>query len=167
MLRSIAVLEKKLYVEEMKYIFLMTLTGCSVLFSGCTGKDEIVMCPTISASEEGARSFVRSDKGEQLFDVRLNGVAADCLQHRSGGTAVTLTVGLKLDRNLGDGSDADVLAVPMMTAIVDEQQTVISNSEFGYTVGFGKGIKQQYPTVKIEKVVPANARLVISLKPAY
>ena len=125
------------------------------------------LCPVISAPEEGARSFVRSDTAGQLFDVRLNGVTADCVRHKSGGTAVALTVGLKVNRNLGEGTDADVLAVPMMTAMVDDQQTIISNSELGYIVGFGKGAKQQYPTVEIEKIVPANARLVISLKPAY
>ena len=127
----------------------------------------MVACPLISAPEEGARSFVRSDRAGQLFDVRLNGVTAACTRHHSGGTAVALTIGLKLDRNLGDGTDADVLAVPMMTAMVDDQQTVISNSEFGYVVGFAKGIEQQYPTVEFETLIPTNARLVISLKPAY
>ena len=102
-----------------------------------------------------------------MFDVRLNGVTADCVRHKSGGTAVALTVGLKLDRNLGEGTEADVLAVPMMTAMVNEQQNVISNSEFGYTVGFEKGTKQQYPTVEFEKIFPANTCLVISLKSAY
>ena len=151
----------------MKHLSLLVLTVCSVLFSGCAGNGEMVSCPVISAPEEGARSFVRSDTAGQLFDVRLNGVTADCVRHKSGGTAVALTVGLKVNRNLGEGTDADVLAVPMMTAMVDDQQTIISNSELGYIVGFGKGTKQQYPTVEIEKIVPANARLVISLKPAY
>ena len=127
----------------------------------------MITCPLVSAPEEGARTFVRSETTGQLFDVRLNGVTADCLRHKSGGTVVALTVGLKLDRNLGEGTDADVIAVPMMTAMVDNQQTVISNSQFGYIVGFGKGDKQQYPTVELEEIVPANARLVISLKPAY
>ena len=127
----------------------------------------MITCPLVSAPEEGARTFVRSETTGQLFDVRLNGVTADCMQHKSGGTAVALTVGLKLNRNLGEGTDADVIAVPMMTAMVDNEQTVISNSEFGYIVGFGKGAKQQYPTVEFEKIVPANARLAISLKPAY
>ena len=151
----------------MKQLSFLALIGCLVLFTGCASKDEIVTCPVISAPEEGARSFVRSDKAGQLFDVRLNGVTADCMRHKSGGTAMALTVGLKLDRNLEEGTDADLLAVPMMTAMVDNQQTVISNSEFGYIVGFEKGAKQQYPTVEFEKIVPANARLIISLKPAY
>ena len=167
MSRSIAVQEKKLYSFGMKQLSFLALIGCSILFTGCAGNDERVKCPLISAPEEGARSFVRSDTARQLFNVRLNGVSADCMRHKSGGSLVALTVGLKLDRDLGEGKDADVLSVPMMTAIVDDRQTVISNSEFGYTVGFGKGKKQQYPTVELEKVVPLNARLIISLKPDY
>ena len=151
----------------MKLFSLQVLIGCSVLFAGCANKDNIIVCPAISAPAEGARSFVRSDTGGQIFDVRLNGVEGTCTRHRSGGTAMEVTVGLKLERNLNDGEDADVLAVPMMTAIVDEQQAVISNNEFGYRVGFEKGMKKQYPTVEIEKIVPVNSRLVISLRPAY
>ena len=151
----------------MKQIFFLALIGCSVVFTGCASKDEMVTCPVISAPEEGVRSFVRSDTAGQLFDVRINGVKADCIRHKSGGTAVSLTVGLKLDRNLKEGRDPDILAVPMMTAMVNNQQVVVSNSEFGYVVGVGKGTKQQYPTVEFERIVPANTRLVISLKPAY
>ena len=151
----------------MKQLSFFAVIGCSLLFAGCASEDGVGFCPVISAPEEGARSFVRSDTAGQMFDVRLNGVTADCKRHRSGSTAVALTVGLKLNRNLGEGTDADVLAVPMMTATVDDQQNVISNNEFGYIVGFAKGIKQQYPTVEFETIVPAGARLVISLKPAY
>ena len=151
----------------MKHLFSLALLVCSVSLAGCTSNDDMIICPAISAPEEGARTLVRSDTTGQLFDVRLNGVSAACMRHKSGGTSVALTVGLKLDRNLGEGADADVLAVPLMTAMVNDHQTVISNKEFGYSVGFGKDVKQQYPTVEIENIVPANARLVISLKPAY
>ncbi len=151
----------------MKHVSLLALIAYSVLFTGCASQDEAVFCPVISAPEEGARSFVRSDTAGQLFDVRLNGVTAECMRHKSGGTVVALTVGLKLNRNIGEGADADTLGVPMMTATVSDQQTVISNSEFGYVVGFAKDIKQQYPTVEFETLVPAHARLVISLKPAH
>ena len=77
----------------------------------------MVACPTISAPEEGARAFVRSDNAKQKFDVRLNGVTAICTRHKSGGTAVALTVGLKIERSLAEGMENDVVAVPMMTAI--------------------------------------------------
>ena len=95
MFRSIAVREKKLYVGPMKKMLLMALIGCSVLLAGCASQDEGVFCPTISAPEEGARAFVRSDDAKQIFDVRLNGVNAICTRHNSGGTMVALNVGLE------------------------------------------------------------------------
>lgn len=149
----------------MKHFYFRVLIGCSVLFAGCAGKGETVACPIISAPAEGARAFVRSEKSGQMFDVRLNGVEANCSRHKSGGTAVVLTVGLKLNRNHSKDRNADVAAVHMMTAMVDDQQAVISNSEFGYVAVFQKGAEQAYPTVEIEKIVPLNSRLVISLKP--
>tara|TARA_B110000305_G_scaffold240242_1_gene310278 strand:- start:1096 stop:1551 length:456 start_codon:yes stop_codon:yes gene_type:complete len=151
----------------MKQMLFMALIGCSVLLAGCASQDEVVFCPTISAPEEGASAFVRSDNVKQVFDVRLNGVNAICTRHNSGGTMVALTVGLKIKRSLAEGVENDVVAVPMMSAIVDVNQTVISNQEFGYRVGFDKGSDSKFPVADIEQLVPAEARLVISLRPAY
>ena len=167
MFRSIAVREKKLYAGPMKQMSFMALIGCSVLWAGCASQDEVVLCPAISAPEEGAHAFVRSDNAKQLFDVRLNGVKAICTRHNSGGTMVALSVGLKIKRSLTDGEENDVVAVPMMSAIVDANQTVMSNQEFGYLVGFDKGSDSKFPVAEVEQLVPAEARLVISLRPAY
>ena len=167
MFRSIAVKEKKLYAGPMKQMSFMALIGCSVLLAGCASQDEVVFCPTISAPEEGARAFVRSDDAKQVFDVRLNGVKAICRRHNSGGTMVELSVGLKIKRSLAEGVENDVVAVPMMSAIVDANQTVIANQKFGYRVGFNKGDGSKFPVADIEQLVPADARLVISLRPAY
>ena len=167
MFRSIAVEEKKLYINIMKNLFLSALIGYVLLSAGCVSKGDIATCPKISVPEEGAEAFVRANEIMQLFDVRLNGVAVECRSHKSGGTEVALTVGLKLTRNLVDGKKQGSITVPMMTATVDELGTVIANDEFGYLVGFNKGDAKKYPTVEIEKLIPANARLVISLKPSY
>ena len=167
MFRSIAVREKKLYAAPMKYMSFMALIGCSVLLAGCVSRDEVVLCPTISAPEEGAHAFVRSDNAKQVFDVRLNGVNAICTRHNSGGTMVALSVGLKIKRSLAEGAENDVVAVPMMSAIVDANQTVMSNQEFGYLVGFDKGSDSKFPVAEVEQLVPTEARLVISLRPAY
>ena len=145
----------------------MALIGCSVLLAACASQDEVVFCPTISAPEEGTRAFVRSDDAKQVFDVRLNGVNAICTRHNSGGTMVALSVGLKIKRSLAEGAGNDVVAVPMMSAIVDTNQAVMSNQEFGYRVGFDKGSDSKFPVTEVEQLVPAEARLVISLRPAY
>ena len=150
----------------MKKLTLTALIGYAVLFAGCVSKGDIVTCPKLSAPEEGAQAFVRADETMQPVDVRLNGVKIECRSHKSGGTEVALTVGLKLSRNLVDRKKQVFLSVPMMTATVDELGTVIANDEFGYRVVFDKGDLQKYPTVEIEKLIPENARLVISLKPS-
>ena len=80
---------------------------------------------------------------------------------------VALSVGLKIKRSLTDGEENDVVAVPMMSAIVDANQTVMSNQEFGYLVGFDKGSDSKFPVAEVEQLVPAEARLVLSLRPAY
>ena len=49
----------------------------------------------------------------------------------------------------------------MMSAIVDANQTVMSNQEFGYLVGFDKGSDSEFPVAEVEQLVPAEARLVI------
>jgi hypothetical protein len=165
--RSIAVEEKKLYVVPMKQMLVMALIGYSVLLAGCASQNEVVFCPTISAPEEGARAYVRSDDAKQVFDVRLNGVNAICTRDNTGGTMVALSVGLKVKRSLAEGAENDVVAVPMMLAIVDANQTVIANQEFGYRVGFDKGNDNKFPVADIEQLIPADARLVISLRPAY
>ena len=110
---------------------------------------------------------MRSDDAKQVFDVRLNGVNAICTRHNSGGTMVALSVGLKIKRSLAEGAENDVVAVPMMSAIVDTNQTVMSNQEFGYRVVFDKGSDSKFPVAEVEQLVPAEARLVISLRPAY
>ena len=151
----------------MKKVLLMAVIGCSVLLAGCASQDKGAFCPTISAPEEGARAFVRSDDAKQVFEVRLNGVSAICTPHNSGGTMVALSVGLKIERSLAEGAENDVVAVPMMSAIIDTNQTVMSNQEFGYVVGFDKGSDSKFPVAEVEQLVPAEARLVLSLRPAY
>jgi hypothetical protein len=165
--RSIAVREKKLYVGNMKQISFLAVIGCSIFLAGCTSKDEFVSCPAISAPEQGTRAYVRSDETRQVFDVRLNGVDAVCTRHKSGGTKIALRTGLKVKRDLAAGAGNDTLSLPLMTAIVDRNQAVTANEDFGYLIGFSKDDAVKYPVVEFEQIVPADARLVISLKPAY
>ena len=165
MLRSIAVIKKKLYIGLMKYLSYTALFFFSLFSVGCAGTDETVTCPIISAPEEGVRAFVRSKNNDQIFEVRLNGVKAKCEPDKSGGTLVNLTVGLKLNRELAEGAESDAINVPMMIALVNDQDVVVANDDFGFRIGFSASLSRQYPTAEIEQVVPANGRLVISLKP--
>ena len=165
MFRSIAVNQKKLYIDLMKHFISLALVGSTLVLNGCTSNKAIVTCPTISAPEEGARMLVRSDQGKQPFEVRLNGVRSTCTQQKSGDILMQIIVGLKLQRNPNYGIQADTVEIPMITATVDASQKVIENNQFGYLVGFNKNEDFKLPTVEVEKIVPAGARLVLSLLP--
>ena len=73
--------------------------------------------------------------------------------------------GLKLTRNLAENAEPDIAVVPMMTAILNADDQVVSNESFGYTNGFDNELDRLLPVVEFELVVPPGGRAVISLRP--
>ena len=149
----------------MKNRSLPALLGCLVFLSSCASDDEVVLCPSLSAPLEGARAFVVTDEHQQTVDVRLNGVRAECIAEANGNILMAVKAGLKLTRNLAENAEADIAVVPMMTAILDADDQVVSNDSFGYKNGFDTDLARLLPVVEFELVVPAGGRAVISLTP--
>jgi hypothetical protein len=149
----------------MKNRSLPALLGCLVFLSSCASDDDLVLCPSLSAPPEGARAFVVTDEHQQTVDVRLNGVRAECTAEANGNILMAVKAGLKLTRNLAENAEADIAVVPMMTAILDADDQVVSNDSFGYKNGFGTDLARLLPVVEFELVVPAGGRAVISLTP--
>ena len=149
----------------MKHRSLPALLGCLVFLSSCASDDDLVLCPSLSAPLEGARAFVVTDKYQQTVDVRLNGVRAECTAEANGNILMAVKAGLKLTRNLAENAEADIAVVPMMTAILDADDQVVSNDSFGYKNGFDTDLARLLPVVEFELVVPAGGRAVISLTP--
>ena len=149
----------------MKHRSLPALLGCLVFLSSCASDDAVVLCPSLSAPPEGARAFVVTDEHQQTVDVRLNGVRAECTAEVNGNILMAVKAGLKLTRNLAENAEADIAVVPMMTAILDADDQVVSNDSFGYKNGFDTDLARLLPVVEFELVVPAGGRAVISLKP--
>ena len=149
----------------MKHRSLPALLGCLIFLSSCASDDEVVLCPSLSAPPEGARAFVVTDEHQQTVDVRLNGVRAKCTAEVNGNILMAVKAGLKLTRNLAENAEADIAVVPMMTAILDADDQVVSNDSFGYKNGFDTDLARLLPVVEFELVVPAGGRAVISLKP--
>ena len=149
----------------MKHQFLPALLGCLVFLSSCASDDDLVLCPSLSAPPEGARAFVVTDEYKQTVDVRLNGVRAECTAEANGNILMAVKAGLKLTRNLAENAEADIAVVPMMTAILDADDQVVSNDSFGYKNGFDTDLARLLPVVEFELVVPAGGRAVISLTP--
>ena len=149
----------------MKHRSLPALLGCLVFLSSCASDDAVVLCPSLSAPPEGARAFVVTDEHQQTVDVRLNGVRAECTAEANGNILMAVKAGLKLTRNLAENAEADIAVVPMMTAILDADDQVVSNDSFGYRNGFDTDLARLLPVVEFELVVPAGGRAVISLTP--
>ena len=149
----------------MTYLFLPALLGYLVFLSSCSFNDDLVFCPPLSAPPEGARAFVVTDKHRQIVDVRLNGVRAQCTAEANGDVLMAVKAGLKVTRNLAENAKPDIVVVPMMTAILDADDQVVSNESFGYKNGFNTDRKRLLPVFEFELVVPSGGRAVISLMP--
>ena len=106
-----------------------------------------------------------TDEQQQIVDVRLNGVRAKCTAEANGNVLMEVKAGLKLTRNLAENAEPDIAVVPMMTAILDADDQVISNDRFGYKNGFDTDLERLLPVVEFDLVVPSGGRAVISLTP--
>ena len=149
----------------MKQLVVPAMFGSLVFLASCSFNDELVFCPPLSAPVEGARAYVVTDEQKQTVDVRLNGVRAQCTAEADGRILMEVKVGLKMTRNLAQNAAADIAIVPMMTAILDANDEVLSNEAFGYKTGFNTDLARLLPVVEFELVVPADGRAVISLTP--
>ena len=139
--------------------------GSLAFLASCSLNDELVSCPPLSAPVEGARAYVVTDEQKQTVDVRLNGVRAQCTVEADGRILMEVKAGLKMTRNLAQNAAADIAIVPMMTAILDANDEVLSNEAFGYKTGFNTDLARLLPVVEFELVVPSDGRAVISLTP--
>ena len=74
---------------------------------------------------------------------------------------------MKLTRNLKQNVSADIVAIPLMSAILDANDVVISNEVFGYRNGFDKGVAKLYPVAEMDFEVPVDGRIVLSLRPNH
>ena len=119
----------------MQHLFVPILLGCLVFLNSCALLSDVVSCPPLSAPPEGARAFVMTDEHRQIVDVRLNGVRAQCTAEANGDVLMEVKAGLKLTRNLAENAKPDIAVVPMMTAILDANDKVVSNDSFGYKNG--------------------------------
>ena len=136
-----------------------------MFLSSCALLSDVVSCPPLSAPPEGARAFVMTDEHRQIVDVRLNGVRAQCTAEANGDVLMEVKAGLKLTRNLTENAEPDIAVVPIMTAILDADDKVVSNGSFGYKNGFDSDLDRLFPVVEFELVVPSGGRAVVSLSP--
>ena len=149
----------------MQHLSVPVLLGCLLFLNSCALLSDVVSCPSLSAPPEGARAFVMTDQHRQIVDVKLNGVRAQCTADANDDVLMKVKAGLKLTRDLSENAEPDIAIVPMMTAILDADDQVVSNGSFGYKNGFDADLDRLLPVVEFELVVPPGGRAVISLTP--
>ena len=122
-------------------------------------------CDSIATSyAEGVRSSLQTQEANQDVEVRLNGVNAQCYDV-TGSTVAEVSIGMKVARDLAQGSEIDPVVVPMVAAIIDADDTVLETSSFIYTMQFTRGTDTIYPLVRREYTIPQGGRLIVSLTP--
>ena len=149
----------------MKHLFSAAIIGSLLFLVSCSSGGDLVYCPPLSAPVEGARAFVLTEEHNQRVDVRLNGVRAQCTAQANDTVLMEIKAGIKITRDLKQNAESDIVVVPMMTAVLDENEEVLSNEIFGYKNGFDTDLGRLLPVFEFEMVVPASGRAVISLTP--
>ena len=138
---------------------LASLAGCAAF------EPDYYNCNSLVTSyAQGARASLISEATLQNVEVRFNGVSARCYDE---GTDIIAEVGigLKVSRELSEGQDIAPVSVPMLAAIIDEDEAVISRESFVYTMQFTNNLDVIYPLVRREFNVPQGGRLILSLTP--
>ena len=64
-----------------------------------------------------------------------------------------------------DKGEADVAIIGMAMAVLGPDEKMVSNKAFGYRIGFGSGVRSQYPIAEFDLVVEADQRVVLMLTP--
>ncbi len=145
---------------------LIGLAFVAISFSGCSVvSKEVVDCPQITAMPEAAEAFVNTDDLAHLVDVRFNGVSTSCTKKRNGKIKMEVAAGLKAVRTFADKGEADVAIIGMAMAVLGPDEKMVSNEAFGYRIGFGSGVRSQYPIAEFDLVVEADQRVVLMLTP--
>jgi hypothetical protein len=97
----------------------------------------------------------------------MNGVRAQCTAEADGSVLMEIKAGMKMTRNLTQNAEADSAVVPMITAVLDVDDNVVSNKLFSYKTGFDTDLARLLPVFEFELVVPTDGRAVISLAPSH
>ena len=135
------------------------LTGCSVF------EPDYYNCDSqLTSYPEASRSTVTTQITNQDVEVRFNGVSATCYDEADG-TVIEVAIGLKVLRDLEDSVEVAPVNVPLASALIAGNDTVLSSSSFSYDMQFPDGVRVLYPLVRREFKIPRDGRVVLALTP--
>ena len=145
---------------------LIYILAVPLILSGCQSiKPSLTDCSTsLTAIEEGSRVTLRTLENGSLAEARLNGVTALC-NVKETETIVKSKVGLKLTRAGSDLETAVLLELPILIAILDQEDTVVGYESLSYQMSFPSNQAIIYPVINPKITIPKYGRAIISLSP--
>ena len=148
-----------------KQLFAITI-GAAMMMSGCsTFQPETYACNNLlSAPADGARVTLRTLENGKTAEARFNGVSAIC-ENQADGIEMAIDAGLIIQRPQSEGEDVTRAEVPVILAILNDQDELVANETYSYRVAFDSNRSTLYPVVQMSVMIPANGRAVISLSP--
>lgn len=139
---------------------LASLAGCAAF------EPDYYNCKSqVTSFAQGARASLIAQESLQNIEVRFNGVSARCYDEGTQ-TVAEVGIGLKVSRELSEGSDVAPVSVPMVAAIIDADEGVMGTQSFVYTMQFTNNLDVIYPLVRREFNIPQGGRLILSLTPS-
>ena len=137
---------------------LLFLAGCSSF-----GPDPVACSDKITAPIEGARVSLRTiEDTSQQVEVRLNGVSGLCYNNENS-VDMDISIGLKASRITDAPSEPLIFEVPVLTAILDSNDSVIETRTSSYQMAFMANKTVFYPVGEMAVTLPSDGRVVLSL----
>ena len=147
---------------------LIALTiGTSLMLAGCSSfRPETYSCNNLlTAPADGARVTLRTLENGKTAEARLNGVSAIC-ENKSDGIEVAIDTGLIVKRDKADDGEVTLAEVPVILALLDDQDALVGNETFSYRIAFDSNVSAVYPVAEFSVIIPMGGRVVMSLAPS-
>ena len=138
-------------------LFALFLFGCE------TFRPSTLECDSrITAVEEGSRVTLRTLENGTTAQARLNGVSAVC-REKDDIVHMRIKVGLKIIRDTFEKSEAVILELPLLLAVLDSKDEVKSYESLSFKMAFPENKEVIYPVINTKIKKPNSGRVVISL----
>lgn len=150
----------------MQKLFFATFMSAGLLLGGCTAfKPETYNCDDrLTAPAAGARVTLRTLDTGKTAEARFNGVSTVC-ETKDQTIEMQIKAGLTVKRSEADIGEVAPAEVPIIIAVLDDQETLVQNQSTSYRVAFDSGVTKLYPVANLSVDLPLGGRVVISLAP--
>lgn len=138
----------------------LILAGCSMF------KATTFDCSNLlTAAEDGTRVSLRTLESGERAEARFNGVSATCKASGDTDVSVSIDAGLIVKRERGEPFVASLAELPIILALLDEEDNLIGNESFSYRIAFDPKVDKLYPVAEMTVVIPIGGRIVMTLTP--